>query len=94
MSRTDDYIIVTDARNLDEDAASSEGVLPAQEEKESKEAKELSLRALRLQGIFPEHEEGEQRTSPAVAHDEFSKELLKESGIEILREDDENGVLG
>lgn len=87
MSKTDDYIIVTDARNLDEDGVPSEEVSSPQKEKESREAKELSLRALRMQGIFPEHEEGDQWVPPTATQDEFSKELFKESGIEILTEE-------
>lgn len=93
MSKSDDYIIVTDARNLDEDGASSDEVSSPQKEKESQETKELSLRALRMQGIFPDHEEGEV-VPPTAAQDEFSKELFKESGIEILREEGEDEALG
>lgn len=93
MNKADDYIIVTDGRNLDEDGASSEEVSSPQKEKESREAKELSLRALRMQGIFPEHEEGE-GAPPTAAQDEFSKELFRESGIEILKEEGEDEVLG
>lgn len=94
MNKSDDYIVVTDARNLDEDDISSEEVSSPQKEKESREAKELSLRVLRMQGIFPDHEVGDQGVLPTATQDEFSKELFKENGIEILREEGEDEALG
>lgn len=79
MNKSDDYIIITDAHNLGDDGALRE------EDSLQKETKDLSLRALRMQGIFPDDEEGE-ALPPTASHDDFSKELLMESGIEIIKE--------
>ena len=79
MNKSDDYIIITDAHNLDDSEVSREEG-PLQEE-----SKDLSLRALQMQGIFLDDKEGE-AVPPIASHDDFSKELLKESGIEIIKE--------
>lgn len=82
MNKSDDYIIVTDAQNFGDDGA------PKEEDTLQKEAKDLSLRALRMQGIFPADEE-EGVAPPESSHDDFSKELLRESGIEIIKEQED-----
>lgn len=82
MNKSDDYIIVTDAQNFGDDGAPKEG------DSLQKETKDLSLRALRMQGIFPADEEGE-AVPPTASHDDFSKELLMESGIEIIKDQGE-----
>lgn len=88
MNKSDDYIIITDAHNLGDDG------VPREEDPLQKETKDLSLRALRMQGIFPDDEEGGEVTPPEASHDDFSKELLMESGIEIIKDQGEDTPLG
>lgn len=81
MSTSDDYIIVTESRNLDESVES-----PDELALKGDEAEDLSRKAMQKQGIFLE-----QNKEPSVSTkslDEFSKELLKESGIEIVPSDE------
>lgn len=83
MSDTDDYIIITGSRNLDDDTANPAENPPATEV----ETDDVSLRALQKQGIFLE-KSGETPV-PAKPLDEFSKELLEQSGIEIVSSEEE-----
>lgn len=83
MSDTDNYIIITGSRNLDDDTANSDdSPLVA-----GGEADDVSLRTLQKQGIFLEKDD----ESPVHAKplDEFSKELLEQSGIEIVSSEEE-----
>lgn len=81
MSTSDDYIIVTESRNLDENVES-----PDELALKGEEAEDLSRKVMQKQGIFLEQDK-EQSVS-ARSLDEFSKELLEESGIEIVPSED------
>lgn len=77
MSTSDDYIIVTESHNLDESAEGPDDLSFKKEEAEA-----TSRTAMQKQGIFLE----KRKESPesAGSFDEFSKELLEQSGIEIV----------
>lgn len=87
MSGTDDYIIITGSRNLNDDTANPDDRPSALEG----ETEDVSLRTLQKQGIFLEKD-----TEPPVRAkplDEFSKELFEQSGIEIVSsEEGEEGA--
>lgn len=83
MDNTDDYIIITGSRNLDDDSVNPTENPPAIEA----EMDDASLRALQKQGIYLE-KSGETPV-PAKPLDEFSKELLEQSGIEIVSSEEE-----
>lgn len=85
MSGTDDYIIITGSLNLNDDTANSDDNLIVA----GGEAEDASLRTLQKQGIFLEKDtESPVRAKPL---DEFSKELLEQSGIEIVSSEEEVG---
>lgn len=81
MNPSNDSIIITDSRNLDESPASSTI--------DTQEGEEASLRALENQGVSIV-EEAKIPTAPVEEHrDQFSRDLLEEGGIEIIRGDDD-----
>lgn len=81
MSTSDDYIIVTESRNLDE---SAEG--PDELTLKGEEAESASRTVMQKQGIFLE--KSKETSTPAKSLGEFSKELLEEGGIEIVPSDE------
>ena len=85
MSKSDDYIIITGSRNLDEGSSDSDAVV--HEEKD-----DASLRALEGQGISiigNEHNEPHETSNEPEPLDQFSRELMDEGGIEIVSADEE-----
>lgn len=77
MSTSDDYIIVTESHNLDESAEDPDDLSLKKEEVEA-----TSRTVMQKQGIFLE--KSKESPAPAKSFDEFSKELLEQSGIEIV----------
>ncbi|MBI5400975.1 MAG: hypothetical protein HZB12_02580 [Candidatus Yonathbacteria bacterium] len=71
---SDDYIIITESRNMGDDKGDTEGI--------QDEEVDSSRRALEGQGIFLDQENGEAMN--LKPHDEFSKELKEVGGIEII----------
>ncbi len=80
MSKSDDYIIITESHDLDDGPIHSDMKI-------HNEADEASLRALEKQGISILGNE-----EPLVSdepRDQFSRELLDQGGIEIVSADEE-----
>jgi len=73
-SINDDYILVEESRNLDEDIDEKD-LAP-------EESEDASKRVLNQQGIFVLTKEGGPETLKTPK--EFSRELLQEGGIEII----------
>ena len=82
MGKSDDYIIITGSRNLDEGSSNSDAVV-------HEEGEDASLRALEGQGISILGEETRQSTNTETEpRDQFSRELMDEGGIEIVTGDE------
>lgn len=84
MGKSDDYIIITGSRNLDEGSSNSDAVV-------HEEGEDASLRALEGQGISiigAEHNEPHETSNEPEHLDQFSRELMDEGGIEIVSGDE------
>ncbi len=79
MSSSNDYILIPESRETDEESALSEN--------KEQEGKEDSLRTLERQGISILNEN--EVTVSAEPRDQFSRELMNEGGIEIISSDEE-----
>lgn len=79
MASANDDILITESRNLGDDAAPTNGNAP-------KESDAASIRALEKQGIFLEKDGDKPIT--AKPRNELSKELEDMGGIEIIPNDD------
>lgn len=83
MSKSDDYIIITGSRNLDEGSSNSDATV-------HEEREDASLRALEGQGISILDKEARQATNTDdKPRDQFSRELMDEGGIEIVSANEE-----
>jgi len=81
-SSKNSYILIEDSRNLDDDAADNN---PGTEE-----PKEASSKTLEDNGIFVD-EKGEDEDTSSLKND-FSKELMDQTGVEIIpSKEDERG---
>ena len=83
MSSSDDYIIIEEGHDLNDDAKNDTFDTP-------QESADLSTRTLEKQGILVEKNEDIQDISNKHL-DDFSKELFEEGGIEIVSNEGENG---
>ena len=85
MSAKDDYILVTNSRNMGDDAVVQESTTDVSDKDE--EAAEL---ALKKRGIIIDNKK--ERPAPIKSQDTFYQELKDIGGIEILSsEEGENG---
>lgn len=78
MSTSDEYIIVENSENLDDNTPNT-----------NTESEDDSTRTLANQGIFIETEDND-GISGDKHLEEFTQELMKEGGIEIVPTDKEN----
>lgn len=78
MSTSDEYIIVENSKNLDDNTPES-----------TSESEDDSTRTLANQGIFIEAGESSENFGDKPFED-FTQELMKEGGIEIVPTDKEN----
>ena len=81
MSKSDDYIIITESHDLDKGPILSDTEV-------HEETADASLRALEKQGISVLGG-GEERPIKDEPLDQFSRELMDEGGIEIVSADEE-----
>jgi len=81
MSKLNDYILVTESRNLDDGSSDSDA--PVHQEEDS-----ASLRAFESSGISILNEK--ERTTSTEPRDQLSQELMSEGGIEIVSGEDED----
>lgn len=82
MSKSDDYIIITESHDLDKGPIRSDVEI-------HEEADDASLKALEGQGISILGEQGQPTSAESKHLDDFSRELMNEGGIEILSGDEE-----
>lgn len=81
MSSSDEYILITASQGSDENADDSDTKI-------KEENPDAALRALEEQGVFLEKDEDTPvRTKP---REEFSRELLDQSGIEIVSSEEDS----
>ncbi|MDD5152877.1 MAG: hypothetical protein PHS95_02690 [Candidatus Pacebacteria bacterium] len=79
-SSDDSYILIEDSRNLSDDAADSNPKI--------EEPKEAPSKTLENNGIFVE--ESAKDEEPSSLKNDFSKELMDQTGVEIIpTKDDE-----
>ncbi|MEK7569263.1 MAG: hypothetical protein AAB497_04130 [Patescibacteria group bacterium] len=80
MSSSDEYILITSSQSSGGDAGISDAKI-------KEEDPDAALRALEEQGVFLEKDDDTPiRSKP---RDEFSRELLDQSGIEIVSSEEE-----
>ena len=84
-SSKDSYILIEDSRNLDDDVDENNP--------EKEEPKEASSKALENSGIFVEEGESEDEDDSSLKND-FSKELMDQTGVEIIPTDDKEDERG
>jgi hypothetical protein len=84
MSSSNDYILVTGSRNLDDGSSDSDGKIQEEDEKASTSA--LEKQGVSILGDMSRPVSDEPR-------DQISKELFDESGIEIIDSDEEESYL-
>ena len=85
MSASDDFILVTGSRNLDDGTSSSDTQIPPEEEG-------ASQKALEGQGVSILNTTFETPSKPinVEPRDQFSQELFDEGGIEIIADNDDD----
>lgn len=81
MSSSDDYIVITESHDLNDDSNDSDVKTPI-------EGDDVSRRTLEEQGIsIIGEDDGPEKIGDI---DQFSRELLDEGGIEIVSEDEKD----
>lgn len=84
MSKSDDYIIITESHDLDDGPIHSGAEIHEEED-------DASMRALEKQGISILS--SKDRPASDEPRDQFSQELMDEGGIEIVSSDEEESYL-
>lgn len=80
MSSSDEYILITSSQKLDESADDSDTKI-------KEENPDAAIRALEEQGVFLEKDDD--TPVRAKPREEFSRELLDQSGIEIVSSEED-----
>ncbi|HBH71812.1 MAG: hypothetical protein UU88_C0008G0009 [Parcubacteria group bacterium GW2011_GWC1_42_11] len=81
MSSSDDYIVITESHDMNDDSSDSDIKTPV-------EGEEVSRRTLEDQGISILGEDGGPEKVGDI--DQFSRELMDEGGIEIVSGDEKD----
>lgn len=84
MSSSDEYILITASQGSDEGTGDSGAKI-------KEENPDAALRALEEQGVFLEKDDD--TPVRAKPREEFSRELLDQSGIEIVSSEEESSFL-
>lgn len=82
FSDSDEDILVEDSRNLNDDSLDNTSDVP-------NESEEDTQNALNSQGVFIQNTPPEEKEAPLNQMDQFSKTLLDDEGIEIVRSGNE-----
>lgn len=85
MSAKDDYILVTDSRNMGDDAIDKANATDVSDKNE-----EAAARALKKRGIVIDTK-GNESSIPVKSQDTFYQELKDIGGIEILSSEEGEG---
>lgn len=83
FSDSDEDILVEDSRNLNDDSLDNTPDAP-------NESEEDTQNTLNSQGVFIQNTPSEEKETPMNQADQFSKTLLDDEGIEIVRSENED----